>query len=532
MAGAKETPRNKLIALMYLVFITMLALNVSKEVLVGFGQIFEKVTQNNISIDNSNDAYYKRISDLADKQPDQWEGNNITAQKVKKASDEYYDFLENIKLRATEKIRVDDPELTDYQKMDKGDDLNSILFSPEGISDEGKLFVDKMNEYKSLVIRVFASKYPQYTSLVEQRFENGEYDSSSEFGVVVDKEGIKIPWLKYHFEGFPLVSSLAKITFLQNSIRSTENDVLNALLGRTLTESNEVNEENYITLLKMSKGAYYQGEIFDGNVILGRKAGAAKPNDVDLQIDGKKIREDQFEKIPGGIALNINSGAPGDHQITGNLIFEGEKGKVNQISVDQTFSVISKPNSAVISADKMNVVYRGVDNPMTISIPGIAPSKVNAVAPGLKKIKGSKFIMNPGKGRELTITASGKLPDGQTITTKTKYRIKDLPRPSATFFRQTGSIRLPKSSIEKSRVGAIMEDFDFDLTLNVLEFKIKIPGSPTITCKGVKLSDRAKQALSKARKGSVINIFDLKVQNPAKPNYRFKRVAGVSIEII
>ena len=100
-----------------------------------------------------------------------------------------------------------------------------------------------MNEYKSLVIRVFASKYPQYTSLVEQRFENGEYDSSSEFGVVVDKEGIKIPWLKYHFEGFPLVSSLAKITFLQNSIRSTENDVLNALLGRTLTESNEVNEK-------------------------------------------------------------------------------------------------------------------------------------------------------------------------------------------------------------------------------------------------------------------------------------------------
>ena len=46
MAGAKETPRNKLIALMYLVFITMLALNVSKEVLDGFGQMFKKIQIN------------------------------------------------------------------------------------------------------------------------------------------------------------------------------------------------------------------------------------------------------------------------------------------------------------------------------------------------------------------------------------------------------------------------------------------------------------------------------------------------------
>ena len=71
MAGANESPRNKLIALMYLVFITMLALNVSKEVLVGFGQIFEKVTKNNQSMENSNSAYYERITALAQNQPDQ-----------------------------------------------------------------------------------------------------------------------------------------------------------------------------------------------------------------------------------------------------------------------------------------------------------------------------------------------------------------------------------------------------------------------------------------------------------------------------
>jgi gliding motility-associated protein GldM len=229
--------------------------------------------------------------------------------------------------------------------------------------------------------------------------------------------------------------------------------------------------------------------------------------------------------------LNVNAGRPGDHVIEGNLIFR-DAGVESKIPVSQSFAVISKPNAAVISADKMNVVYRGVDNPMTISIPGIPDDKINARAAGLRRVKGSKFNMNPGKGREVSITATGKLPDGQAISTKTKFRIKDLPKPSATFFRQPGRIRLPKSSIERAEVGAVLEDFDFDLTLKTLEFKVKIPGSPTITCKGTRLSPQALQALGRVRTGQEISIFDLKVQNPAKPSYKFKRVAPVLIEIL
>ena len=531
MAGANESPRNKLIALMYLVFITMLALNVSKEVLVGFGQIFEKVTKNNQSMTNSNNDYYGTIAQLAEEQPEIWSAADKTAKEIRVASDEFYNFVEQIKTDATVKARVDDPDLKDYQKLDKGDDLNSILFSPDGISDRGKELIDRMNNYKSIVIRVFASKYPQYTGLVEDRFENGDYSDGGEFGTVTDKEGVKIPWLKYHFEGFPLISSLAKLTFIQNSIRSTENDVLNALFGRVQTDTGTTNSDNYITLLQTSKGAYYQGEKFDGKVILGRKAGAAQPNDVDLSIDGIKLTADQYEKIQGGITLNVSAGKPGDHQITGSLIYIND-GKEDKIPVDQSFAVIAKPNSAVISADKMNVVYRGVDNPMTISIPGISDDKIRATAPGLRKLKGSKFSMTPGKGREVVITATGKLPDGQTISTKTKFRIKNLPKPSATFFDQPGSVRLNKNTILRSEVGAMMEDFDFDLKLNVKSFKIRIPGNPTIKCDGTSMCNKAQKALQRARTGQTITITDVEVQNPANPKYKFKRSAPVVIEIL
>jgi len=508
-----------------LVFIKMLALNVSKEVLDGFGQMFKKIQSANERVNQGNIIYYDKIEVNSQEKEGKWVGHDRTAKEIRKESDKFFNRIAEIKNIITEKQRVDDPELNEYSQMDKGEALDLIFFDASGVSPEGQAFVDMINGYKMRVIQVFASQFPQYTDLVEERFYTGDFE-----GKVPTADGSQ-PWLANNYEGFPLISSLAKLTMMQNDIRLTESDVLNALLGKELEGSSKVNTDNYITLLKSEKGAYYQGETFDGSVILGRKGGAQNPNEVALTMDGVKLTESEYEKIPGGVKLNVSAGRPGDHRIEGDLVFLNA-GVESRIPVDQSFAVIAKPNSAVISADKMNVVYRGVDNPMTISIPGIPDDKINASAPGLKRQKGSKFIMNPGKGREITITANGKLPDGNLVSTKTKFRIKDLPRPNATFFRQSGKIRLPKASIERAEVGAILEDFDFDLTLKTLEFKVKVPGAPTITCKGTKLNAKALQALGRVRSGQEISIFDLKVQNPSKPNYKFKRVAPVLIEIL
>ena len=77
----------------------------------------------------------------------------------------------------------------------------------------------------------------------------------------------------------------------------------------------------------------------------------------------------------GGIKLLISAGAAGDHTVSGTMFFM-QDGEEIPVEVNNTFATITKPNAAVISADKMNVVYRGVANPMTISIPGIPDNKV------------------------------------------------------------------------------------------------------------------------------------------------------------
>ena len=524
MAGAKETPRQKLISLMYLVFITMLALNVSKEVLDGFGQMFEKISDANERVDESNNLLLENIVVNAEEKGGKLIGHKRTAEQIKTESDAFYSAIEELKNTITEKQREKDPDLKEFSQMDKGEALDVIWFK-EGSESAKNEFIEMVQEYKAHVIQVFGSQYPESIEMVEARFFTGDENNN-----IKNRDEIDEPWLDANFKGFPLISSLAKLTMIQNDIRQTEHDVLTTLMGKELKMSSKVNSTNYTSLLITEKGAYYQGETFDGSVILGRKGGAQNPNSVDIKIDGRKLSGKDYELIPGGIKLNVTAGSPGDHLIEGDLVFL-EEGEESRISVSQSFAVISKPNSAVISADKMNVVYRGVDNPITISIPGIADNKVNASAPGLKRVRGSKYSLSPKSGREVKINVTGTLPDGKKVSSISSFRIKDIPKPSGFFRGKTGDFTLPKSSLERGSVEARLEDFDFDLPLKTTEFRFRAPGQPSMVIKGDKLDTRAKNALSRIKNGQTVIISDIKVVIPSNPSYKLKPTRPISITI-
>ena len=175
--------------------------------------------------------------------------------------------------------------------------------------------------------------------------------------------------------------------------------------------------------------------------------------------------------------------------------------------------------------------YRGVDNPITISIPGIADNKVNASAPGLKRVRGSKFSLSPKSGREVKINVTGTLPDGKRVSSISSFRIKDIPKPSGFFRGKTGDFTLPKSSLERGSVEARLEDFDFDLPLKTTEFRFRAPGQPSMVIKGDKLDTRAKNALSRIKNGQTVIISDIKVVIPSNPSYKLKPTRPISITI-
>src|SRR5690606_35108063 len=381
MAGGKQTPRQKMINLMYLIFIAMLALNMSKEVLSAFGLMNEKLEASNAKTTENNLAFLSGLEANAETTPDQYAELYEKAKQIKSLSEEYYNYLENLKRDMVKD--VEDPK--DYQVMDKTDFLDQRFFQGDNLSKEGQEFVNRINDYRTKVTAILPENFENVKASVNTRFQTGDAD-----GKVTNREGTKIGWLQYQFEGFPLVASLTKITAIQADIKATEEDALKSMLAGNLAKIASVNTTNYTTLLEQEKSAYYAGEKFTGSVVLGRTDATTKPNEVNITLDGRKLSEGTDYVLEGGkVNLLVSAGSPGDHKIEGNLVFIND-GVRNEVPVNSTFATITKPNAAVIAADKMNVVYRGVANPMTISIPGVPDNKVTASAPGLSKAGGSK----------------------------------------------------------------------------------------------------------------------------------------------
>ena len=518
MAGGKLSPRQKMINLMYLIFIAMLALNMSKEVLSAFGLLNEKLEASNAKTTENNLAFLSGLETKASENNEKFGPLLEDARKIKQLSQEYYDYLQGLKEKMIED--VDDPK--DYQVMDKTDFLDQRFFQGDNLSTEGKEFMKRINDYRTQVTAVLPEDLKEVKASLNTRFETGDAN-----GKVENRDGNKLDWLNYHFEGFPLVASLTKITQLQADVKATEQDALKAMLQGQL--STEVSMTNYTTLLKQEKTPY-SGEKFLGSIVLGREDATTKPNEVNLTLDGRKLSEGRDYVLEGGqVKLLVNAGSPGDHVIKGQLIFM-QDGEPVPVEVNKEFATIPRPNAAVISADKMNVVYRGVANPITISMPGVPDNKVSASAPGLKKVNGSKYVMNPGTGREVTINVTGRI-DDKSFPSKATFRIKDIPRPSGSIRGETGSTKMPRKNLEIATVGALLEDFDFDLNLKVSGFKFKVPGQPTVSVNGNKLDSRAISALKRASRGDAVQIFDVNAYITNNKSYKLKKVSPVVVEI-
>lgn len=519
MAGGKQTPRQKMINLMYLVFIAMLALNIGKEVLAAFGVMNEKFEQSNEKAIVSNDAYLSSLGVKAEEDAVKYKELYDRANKIKSISDDYYKYLQGIKdemLKGYENKK-------DYERMDKSDYLDQRFFS-NGVTKDGKEFLNWINKYRSEVSGVLPESMSDIKDAVNTRFATGDAN-----GKVVKSDGTKEDWLNYHYERVPMVVSLTKLTAMQADIQSTEQDVLKGLLEGNLTEA--VSLKNFATSLNASKSAFYSGEKYDGKIIISKTDKSSKPERAELTLDGRKLAEGKDYRLEeGGVQLLIGAGTAGDHAVAGTIFFK-QDGEEIPVEVKNSFATINKPNAAVIAADKMNVVYRGVSNPMTISIPGIPDNKVTASAPGLTRRAGSNYTMNPGTGRNVTINASGVLPDGSRVSTPATFRIKDIPRPSGSIRGEAGSVKMPRRNLEIATIGALLEDFDFDLNLKVSGFKFKVPGQPTVSVNGSKLDARAKSALKRAKRGDAVQLFDIKAYITNNKSYKLKKVSPVVVEL-
>jgi gliding motility-associated protein GldM len=510
MAGGKLTPRQKMINLMYLVFIAMLALNMSKEVLTAFGNFNDKFTESNQLTGASNEQLLSALNTKASDEPAKYGAPAKMAQEVSKISKEFTAFLESVKSEVTEGIAVDEETgKLPFEAMDKST-IDEKWFAGDGYSPRGTEIVSAIDKYIADIKKVLGNdvKYIPFIKEIEKKFSTADIEN---------REKIKQKYLDYKTKGFPAVSTLTFFTALQNDVKNTEASAYNLFLGNSLKAAASM--KNFQAIVVLDKNAYFQGEKVTGKVVLGRYDANTQPTS--FKGPGK---------IQNGQAvIEMTAGAIGEQSISGEFGFL-EDGKEIPLKFEGKYVVVPRPNSATISADKMNVVYRGVVNPMSISFAGISDKDVSASAPGLSKASGTgKYNMSPGQGREVSISVTGKLPDGKPVVDKKVYRIKDIPAPQGKIRKEVAA-KGAKSSLEISTVSAELDDFDFDLGIDVTSFNIQVPGQPTIVVSGNKMDARAKGVISKASRGDFVIISEIKTRLRGS-SIMMKKTAPCTFEI-
>ena len=516
MAGGKLSPRQKMINLMYLVFIAMLATQMDKQVLSAFGFIKEKVEDANEASSTNITAILAGLETKASDQPEKYSDLNQKAQEIHSLSNNFVKYLDRVKDSVL--ANVEEEDRNNYESMSGGDRLDELFFTGEGFTTQGDEFLTNINNYRDKVIEILGDEAEGLVLNINKRF-NTDPDYND--------EGIEIPWLRSRYEGMPMITSLANMTQIQGDIKNTEAEIYTNLLGGKLDADNKINTNNFKGIVRLDKTAYFVGERVTGQVVLGKYDDQLVPTEVKL---GPKDITKDVEN--GQVILDFPAGNVGKRDIKGFITFM-QDGEPQKIPFESSYSVIAEPNDAIVSADKMNVVYRGLDNPVSISVPGVGNNNVNpSVSAGNKLIdKGDgKYVLNPGKGNEVKINVTAKLSSGKVINTPKIFRIKDIPAAAGTVRGDFGVVPMPKSSLNNTPINVELPDFVFELEFVVKSFTVKVPGQLAVKVNGNKFDARAKKILAKAKRGDVITIFDIKA-NEKKKGVPLKKVLPVSIQI-
>lgn len=513
MAAGKLSPRQKMINLMYLIFIAMLALNMSKEVLSAFGLINEKFEIANSASELSNAQLISSLDVKASEAGGEFKIAAETAHKVESISKDFYEYIGKLKSEILVNIEADkETGKLPYESMDRGDVIDKEWFSPAGLSAKGNQVKSTIEKYKADMKAVLGTNKKFATIL-------GEIDSKFDLSQIKDKEGIMREYFEYNFKGFPTIASLAKLSVWQSDVKKAETDIYSSLLGKAAVSA--ASYSNYQAIVVLDKNAYFQGENVTGKVVLGRYDANTKVRS--FKGPGKLVN--------GQALLSMKAGEVGEQNIGGAFSFI-EDGKTINLPFKGTYVVVPKPNSATISADKMNVVYRGVVNPISVSFAGISDEMITASGPGLTPAGGkAKYNMSPLSGNEATITVTGKLPNGETVSDSKTFRIKGIPGPTGTIRGEMGTVKGPKSSLEISTIGAKLLDFDFEVELNVVGFNFKVSGQPTVVVVGNKLNAQCKSVLSRVQRGDQVTISEIKTKLVGAGSYLLPRTSPVIYEI-
>lgn len=505
MAAIKQTPRQRLVNMMYLVLIALLALNVSSEVLDAFKTVKDSLENTTSSFAITADNTMGAFAASMEKDPAKTRPFYEKAQQAQQYTNELYDFIEQLKGQIQERIGVDE-ETGELKKPGDLDVVNQILFNPPRQPRATEL-KEKIQETRKKLLELVPEADRNQISLALDAKDPTKGTKNWEYSM---------------FESVPATAGLTLLAKLQTDAKNAEVEITKYLL--TAIDAQDYKFDQLEAAVVAPSSYVLTGEPYEAQVFLTASSSTLAP---DVAVNGQKL------PVRGNKAIyQATQSQPGRYEYKGVIRVQGANGEFEEYPFSQSYQV-SAP-TAVVSADKMNVLYIGVDNPLSVSVPGASANEIRAgISSGSLSGSGGKYIARVSQAGETTVSVSAEV-NGEMRTLGTqRFRVKHVPPPIPKFGGiNSGSLN---SSVARAQPGvfADLENFDFDLKFTVTRFTMIIVRrgkDPFVqTSNSAALTAQMKQALGTIGSGDLIAIDDIYAKGPDGTSRKLQ--SGISIRI-
>ncbi|MBK6985531.1 MAG: hypothetical protein IPH32_12595 [Bacteroidetes bacterium] len=398
MSSGKETPRQKMIGMMYLVLTALLALNVSKEILQGFVMVDESIGKSKVILDENNSRVQKAFEDYVN------DGNfeakpyllkSIETQKSIRIVDAYIDSMKVMITRKTEGLPKKDTSQLRF--MEKFDDFDTPTYLLIG-SDETRP-IDTKYSAKDLRLQL-TTLHTDLLGLIDnmQKDPKTKLDAESiatlkqKLGTIkptdrnIIKEGVKLNWELENFYHMPMAAVITNLDKIQADMKNLESEFLHTFAGAS---SKFVFKIDKLHADVVAPSAYVlAGQPFKANIVLGASSTQLTPERMEVLV-GAVYDPVTNKLINKGDAITIKDGmgnyeamtsSTGQKELKGVIKYKNPRGVDEYYPFDYSY-MVAPPFSAV-AADNMNIFYAGIENPITATCAGFSPSDLKITVSG------------------------------------------------------------------------------------------------------------------------------------------------------
>lgn len=509
MAGgnnvARMSPRQRMINLMYIVLTAMLALNVSSDVLNGFSQVQEGIDRTNLNISARNKVQFEYLEGLYKDNPAKAGAAYARGASLHGLADSLYNVMEQYKTEIARK--ADGPE-GDYHKIINNDDLEAAsvtMLNPTTM--HGRKLRRALGDFSRTVTALISD--PEKRKSVADMLMTKDTPAP---GTVTP-----LPWEQRMFENMPSVAAVTLLTKLQNDIRQAESEALSSLITGIDIGDVRVNELNAYVI--PTSNMIMRGGKYSANIVLAAIDTTQRPT---IYVNGAKLNNPKglYEFVPGAI---------GTHDFSGYIEVARGDGSIDKRPFKSSYTVIEP--MATISPTMMNVLYAGINNPISISVPGVPMNAVTAtMTNGTLTRNGDTWVAHPGKvGTEAVISVSAQL-DGRTQQVGSMtFRVRKLPDPTpylpvrdaqGNIVHYKGSPkRISKAALMAADgIGAALDDDLLNVSYSVVSFTtgfIDQMGNiiPEVS-NGSSFSGRQREQFKRLKPGKTFFITNVKAKGP------------------